>query len=127
MVIGMDADFGELSGSRSAAVSESGGVGKQRAQQRDREWLKVSETLPSQLLNVYGRSAYADMDNLAVWRELCKPLKTGARYMSELASPEIERQGVGMNRWMPVAVGYLQYQNRECAAAEQGSPQGHSV
>ena len=64
-------------------------------------------------MNCDGRSAYADMEKLAVWQELCKPLKTGAKYLSELAAPEIERQGVGMNRWMQVAVGYLQYQNRD--------------
>ena len=88
----------EESGSNKGDEHIVTGAKKQQAQQKDREWLRVYATLQSQHLSGYGRAAYADMDSEALWNELCKPLKTGARYMSERASPEVERQGIGINR-----------------------------
>ena len=70
--------------------------------------LKAYETLPSQLLNCFGRSGYVGMDNHKVWLQLKEPLKTGAKYMSELSSPEEERQGTGINRWLQVLVAFLE-------------------
>ncbi|MDA8609386.1 hypothetical protein N9L19_00565 [bacterium] len=104
----MAGDFGSLAGTGKRAA-----VSLPDAKQSERAWLKVFETLPSQLLNVFGRSAYVDMDNLAVWTELKKPLKTGAKWMSELASGGEERQGIGLNRWLQVMVAFLQYQQED--------------
>ena len=75
-----------------------------------RGWLRSFETLPSQLLNPYGRSGYVDMDTHKVWVQLKEPLNTGAKYMSELTSPEEERQGTGINRWLQVLITFLEYQ-----------------
>ena len=43
----------------------------------EREWLKVYETLPAQLLNVYGEAKYGGMADKAVWEHLNKPFTVG--------------------------------------------------
>ena len=80
-----------------------------------REYLRVYETLPAQMLNAYGMAAFFRMDPQKVWEELNKPLKTGAKYGSELCSAEEERRGVGINRFLQVLVEYLKYQLTEPA------------
>ena len=44
----------------------------------EREWLRVYETLPAQLLNAYGAASFTTMDPEEVWKEMNKPLKTGS-------------------------------------------------
>jgi hypothetical protein len=70
----------------------------------------VYETVPAQMLNGYGMAAFAKMPPDKVWAELNKPLKSGAKYMTELCSAEDERRGVGINRFLQVLVEYLKYQ-----------------
>jgi hypothetical protein len=81
--------------------------------QGQREYLRVYETMPAQLLNAYGMAGFAKMDKEKVWEEINKPLKTGAKYMTELCSAEEERRGVGINRFLQVLVEYLKYQKTE--------------
>ena len=60
---------------------------KQRCiEQGDREEIRVYETMPSQMLNAYGMAAFAQMGHQKVWEDLNKPLKTGAKYMTEYCS-----------------------------------------
>ena len=75
-----------------------------------RKWLKVFETPPVQMLNAYGEAKYAKMSDPSVWEHLSKPLKTGAEYMTELCSPEAERRGVGINRFLHAILSYRDYQ-----------------
>ena len=111
--MGMEDDFGELSCVWSATVSESGGVKKKREQQTDREWLKVFETLPAQMLNAYGQSSFLKKTDAEVWEGLVEPLPTGAMYGTELASSSVERRGVGLNRAFHALVEYCSLQNSE--------------
>jgi hypothetical protein len=94
---------------------EEGGVSTKRKapDQGDREYLRVYETMPAQLLNAYGMAAYMTMDPEKVWGEMNKPLKTGAKYMTELCSAEAERRGVGINRFLQCLVEYCKYQKTE--------------
>lgn len=78
----------------------------------EREWLKVFETLPAQMLNADGQAQYARMKDEQLWEHLCKPLKSGAAYMTEMASDEAALRGVGMNRWLHAMVAYLEYQQQ---------------
>ena len=71
--------------------------------------------MPSQMLNAYGMAAFAKMTQEKLWEELNKPLKTGAKYMTELCSAEEERRGVGINRFLQVLVEYLKYQKTDGA------------
>ena len=87
---------------------------KRRAvEQGQRENLRVYETLPAQLLNAYGMASFAQMEQEKVWEDMNKPLKTGAKYMTELCSAEKERRGVGINRFLQVLVEYLKYQKTD--------------
>ena len=45
-----------------------------------------------------------------MWQHLNRPLKTGARYMTELAASDAERRGVGLNRYLQILVDFCQYQ-----------------
>ena len=45
-----------------------------------------------------------------MWQHLIRPLKTGARYMTELAASDAERRGVGLNRYLQILVDFCQYQ-----------------
>ena len=70
----------------------------------ERPYLRA--TLPCQLLNVYGRASYVQLDEKSMWQHL--PLKTGAQYMTP--SMEAERRGVGLNRYLQILVDFCQYQ-----------------
>ena len=80
-------------------------------EQKKWEWLKVFETLPSQLLNVYGPSKFAKLSDKQVWTEMQEPLKSGAAWMSEMCSKEPERRGVGINRFIHAMKTFCEYQN----------------
>ena len=62
------------------------------------------------MLNSYGMAGFTQMSLEKVWEHLNKPLKTGAKYMTELCSAEEERRGVGINRFLQVLVEYLKFQ-----------------
>ena len=106
-------DFAEL-GSK---VSSSKGALKRMREDDDkgqaRPWLKVFETLPPQLLNAYGEAKYGKLPDSEVWKNLCKPLKSGAMYCTEFCSPSEERRGIATNRWLHAMVLYCNYQNDE--------------
>ena len=101
----------------SADKGDKGGAGvslkRKATEQGERESLRVYETMPAQLLNGYGMAAFWTMNPEKVWEEFNKPLKTGAKYMTELCSAEPERRGVGINRYLQVLVEYLKYQKSE--------------
>ena len=63
-----------------------------------RNYLHLYETLPCQMLNAYGPANFPALADSMVWLEMSKPQKTGALFMSELCSVDIERRGVGINR-----------------------------
>ena len=75
-----------------------------------REWLKVFETLPPQLLNAYGKSSFNKMGDEAVWDQMSSPLVSGAMYCTELASAKMERRGIGSNRWLDAELQLCKYQ-----------------
>lgn len=75
-----------------------------------RPWIKVFETLPAQLLNVFGEAKYAKMSDEEVWKHFDTPLSSGAQYMTELCSKGDERRGIGLNRWLHAMVLYCEYQ-----------------
>jgi hypothetical protein len=77
---------------------------------QDRPWLRVYETVPAQMLNVYGEAKFGKLGDAAVWDQLRKPLKTGAMYATEFASKEPERRGVAINRWMHAVLSFVEYQ-----------------
>jgi len=77
---------------------------------KKRNWLRVYETPPVQMLNAYGEAKYTKMSDAAVWEQLNKPQKTGAKYMTELCVDEVERRGVGINRFLHAMLGYCEYQ-----------------
>ena len=58
-------------------------------------------------------AAYHTMDTPKIWEELNKPLRTGAKYGTELCSAEEERRGVGINRALQVLVEYLKHQKSD--------------
>ena len=101
--------------SQPGSVSQPGdgvsqGAKRKAPEEARREYLRVYETVPAQLLNAYGMARFATMEQDKVWEEFNKPLKTGAKYMTELCSIEEERRGVGLNRFFQVLVEYLKYQ-----------------
>ena len=106
-------DFGELG----AKLPEADVSGAKRKRQEDtgtpREYLKVFETLPCQLLNAYGMAKYNRLSDVQVWENMSEPLKTGAKYMTEYASPDQERRGIAINRWLQPVVEFCRYQKTE--------------
>ena len=82
-----DSVFKSLNGdNKRKAEGEAGdGVSKKLKgnEPGDREELRVYETMPAQMLNAYGMAGFAQMGHQKVWEDLNKPLKTGAKYMSE--------------------------------------------
>ena len=105
---GMADDFALIAGPASVSGTASAEKAKD---QKKREWLKVFETLPSQLLNVYGPSKFAKLSDKQVWTELQEPLKSGAVWMSEMCSKDPERRGVGINRFIHALKTFCEYQN----------------
>ena len=96
-------DFGpsNVSGGGSKAGTAAADKGQKR------NWLRVFETLPPQLLNALGPSKYAKMPDEDMWKELNVPLATGASCMTELCLPDAQRRGVGINRWLAAVQAFL--------------------
>ena len=92
------------------APSAQAKVSDDKAKGTKRTYLKVFETMPPQLLNAYGASKYAKLDDAQVWQELSKPLKSGAQYVTELCSLLEERRGIGLNRFFHALLLYCKYQ-----------------
>ena len=80
---------------------------------QERQYLRVFETAPSQMLNAYGEARHFKMEDAAVWDAVSGPLKTGAAWMTEYASPEAERRGIAINRYLKGLEDYLLYQLSE--------------
>ena len=98
-------DFGSL--------DSEPGKKRQRMQEthgEQRVYLKVYETLPCQLLNAYGMAKYPKLSDSAAWAAMCEPLKSGASFMTEYASPLAERRGIAVNRWLQCVLEFCQYQ-----------------
>ena len=110
-----NSDFDNIFAKSPLDGQHSGDVSLKRKaeEQGTRENLRVYETMPAQMLNAYGMAGFAKMDQEKVWEALNKPLKTGAKYMTELCSAEEERRGVGINRFLQVLVEYMKYQKTE--------------
>ena len=107
----MNSDFGNCDDTTlPLAVSDGKGL---KRKGEDRVYIKVFEQLPAQLLNVYGTSAYVDQSDDEVWKRLCEPLKSGAKYMTEMCSREAERRGVGINRFVAAVLEWIKYQLKE--------------
>ena len=70
------------------------------------------ETAPSQLLNCYGPARFAKMPDEQMWKELCKPQKTGAAWHTEMCSAVPERRGTGLNRWVHALLLYCENTSR---------------
>ena len=107
-----------IAGEKRHAEEQCGGVAKKLNAEADREFLRVYETMPAQMLNAYGMAAFATMTQEKVWEDLNKPLKTGAKYMTELCSKAEERRCVGINRMLQTLVEYLKYQKSEGVRAQ---------
>ena len=75
-----------------------------------RNWLRVYETVPCQVLNAYGPSKYFRLEDNGVWKHMNCALKSGAPYMTELCDQSAERRGVGINRWLQVLNEYMNHQ-----------------
>ena len=112
MVASQD-DFASVFGKLADPPVDGVSLERKPEDQGTRENLRVYETMPAQLLNAYGMAAFSTMEKEKVWEEVNKPLKTGAKYMTELCSAEEERRGVGINRFLQVLVEYLKYQKTE--------------
>ena len=100
-------DFGAIS--QISTDDEAGSV-KGTAQGQKRDWLKVFETLPPQMLNAYGPAKFAKMSDANVWKALHQPLKSGAQYMSEMCSKNTDRRGVGLNRMLHAIILFCKHQ-----------------
>ena len=79
----------------------------------DREELRVYETMPAQMLNAYGMAGFAHMGHSKVWEDLNKPLKTGAKFMTEYCSKKTDRRCIAINRALQPLVEYLKYQQTD--------------
>ena len=75
-----------------------------------RTWLNAFETPPPQMLSAYGLAKYVTMSDEEVWGNVIQRLKSGAEYMTEYASKDAERRGIGINRWLKSLSDYLKYQ-----------------
>ena len=103
------------------AASTSPGIGKgkkRHAQGTEREYLKIYETLPCQMLDAYGAAPYPRLTDAQVWAATSEPMKTGAKYMTEYASQESERRGVAINRWLQPVLEYCRYQKSEAVVQQ---------
>ena len=94
------------------------GENRVREEGQARTYLKVYETLPPQLLNAYGEATYCKLSDCEVWKQLSKPLKSGAMYMTEFCAASEERRGIAANRWLHAVVLYCHYQVTEGIKAE---------
>ena len=107
-------------GKRTADGDAGDGVSKKLKGEEpgDREELRVYETMPAQMLNAYGMAGFAQMGHLKVWEDLNKPLKTGAKYMTEFCSKKEDRRCIAINRMLQPLVEYLKYQKTEGVRAQ---------
>ena len=110
-------DFGPLNGSDSLLDDVTQNSSKTDGS-RKREWLKVFETLPAQMLNAYGAAKYPKLSDATVWDAFNQPLKTGALYMTELCSKDIERRGVGINRMLQALKTFCEHQQDTSVRAQ---------
>jgi hypothetical protein len=110
MLDGLAPDFALLP-TMSQEVSETGAPEKKPKDQKKREFLKVFETVPPQMLNAYGPAKFAKLSDKQVWTEMNEPLKSGAVWMSEMCSKEPERRGVGINRFIHAMKTFCEYQS----------------
>jgi len=97
-----------------ASLTSKNGIDKDKKSKSDqgqkREWLKVFETLPPQMLNAYGPAKFAKLSDKSVWTALNEPQNSGAVYMTELCSLEAERRGIGINRMLHAVKLFCEYQ-----------------
>ena len=96
-----------------AGASVSSGHKRKLDTGESREYLKVFETLPPQLLNAFGESKFMKMGDADVWAEMNKPLKSGAPYMTEFCDAKKDRRGIGANRWILTMKLFCKYQLTE--------------
>ena len=114
MVIPTADDFGELDnrvGIDDVETPEKTKAKPTKGTKRD--WLKVWETAPAQMLNAQGQAKYSKMSLEQVWKELGQPQSSGAVYMTEYHSRKEERRGIATNRWLYALVLYCKYQKEE--------------
>ena len=76
-----------------------------------RTYLRVYETLPTQMLSAYGAAAYTGLEEKEIWGHLVKPQKTGAAFLTEYASKGDERRGVAINRRLLPVLHFCRHQN----------------
>ena len=105
-------DFGPLSPSLPINDQTQNQAGQKR------EWLKVFETLPPQMLNAYGPAKFAKLSDSSVWEAFNQPQKTGAVYMTELCSKDTERRGVGINRMLHAVKLYCDHQQESSVKSQ---------
>ena len=104
--------FGDFADLADVSPADAGKGTKRAACGQEREYLRAYETVPAQLLNVYGASSFVQYDDETVWKHMAKPLKTGALFMTEYASSKDDRRGVALNRYLQVLVSFCKYQQR---------------
>ena len=110
MVLPSADDFGELD--KRVGIDEIETPTKTKAKPTKgtkRDWLKVWETAPAQMLNAQGQAKYSKMNQEQVWKELGQPQSSGAVYMTEYHSRKEERRGIATNRWLYALVLYCKY------------------
>ena len=83
-----------------------------------RKYLLACETVPAQMLNMYGRATLPDLSDEAVWEHMNQPLKSGGPYMTEYCSGETERRGIAFNRFCLSVVSWLRHNMSEKIAAQ---------
>ena len=83
-----------------------------------RKYLLAYETVPAQMLNMYGRATFPDLSDEAVWEHMNQPLKSGGPYMTEYCSGETERRGIAFNRLCLSVVSWLRHNMSEKIAAQ---------
>ena len=74
-----------------------------------RKYLLAYETVPAQMLNVYGRATFPGLSDEAVWEHMNQLLKSGGPYMTEYCGDESERRGIGLNRFCLSVVSWLRH------------------
>ena len=83
-----------------------------------RKYLLAYETVPAQMLNMYGRATLPDLSDEAVWEHMNQPLKSGGPYMTEYCSGETERRGIAFNRFCLSVLSWLRHNISEKIAAQ---------
>ena len=95
------------------------GTRKRKAEEgQERVWLRVYETLPPQMLNAYGMAKHTRLTDATVWEAMTRPLKSGAKYMTEYASLDKERRGIAANRWLKSLLDFIEYQEKDSTRAQ---------